>query len=283
MGNAGVARDYYGILGVGRDAGPDEIKRAYRRLARELHPDVNPDAAAQERFAEVSAAYEVLSDPEKRRIVDLGGDPLGNGGGAGAAGADPFSAFGLGDIMDAFFGGGAARRPHPGPAQPGAARCGRADPHAAHARGVRDGRHPGPGRRHRRPVRRVHGLRRRARQPADDAATSAVAGARCRACSARSSARWSPAGRARTAAASARSSPSRAGSAAATAGCAPGAPSACGSRPASPTACGCGWPTRARSVRAAARRATCTSRWTRCPTRSSPATARTCTARSSCR
>jgi len=108
MGNAGVARDYYGILGVGQDAGPDDIKRAYRRLARELHPDVNPDAAAQERFAEVSAAYEVLSDPEKRRIVDLGGDPLGNGGGGGPAGADPFSAFGLGDIMDAFFGGGAA-------------------------------------------------------------------------------------------------------------------------------------------------------------------------------
>ena len=107
MGNAGVARDYYGILGVGRDAGPDEIKRAYRRLARELHPDVNPDGAAQERFAEVSAAYEVLSDPEKRRIVDLGGDPLGNGAAAGAGG-DPFSAFGLGDIMDAFFGGGAA-------------------------------------------------------------------------------------------------------------------------------------------------------------------------------
>ena len=106
MGNAGGARDYYGILGVGRDAGPDEIKRAYRKLARELHPDVNPDAAAQERFAEVSAAYEVLSDPEKRRIVDLGGDPLGNGGAAGSAG-DPFSSFGLGDIMDAFFGGGA--------------------------------------------------------------------------------------------------------------------------------------------------------------------------------
>jgi molecular chaperone DnaJ len=108
MGNARVARDYYGILGVGRDAGPDEIKRAYRKLARELHPDVNADAAAQERFAQVSAAYEVLSDPEKRRIVDLGGDPLGNGGGPGAGGADPFSAFGLGDIMDAFFGGGAA-------------------------------------------------------------------------------------------------------------------------------------------------------------------------------
>src|SRR4051812_34853573 len=109
MGNARVARDYYGILGVGRDAGPDEIKRAYRKLARELHPDVNPDAAAQERCAEVSAAYEVLSGPEKRRIVGLGGGPLGNGAAAGAgAGGDPFSAFGLGDIMDAFFGGGAA-------------------------------------------------------------------------------------------------------------------------------------------------------------------------------
>ena len=105
MGNARVARDYYRILGVASDAGPDEIKRAYRRLARELHPDVNPDPAAQERFAEVSAAYEVLSDPEKRRIVDLGGDPLGNGGGGGAGGGDPFSAFGFGDIMDAFFGG----------------------------------------------------------------------------------------------------------------------------------------------------------------------------------
>jgi molecular chaperone DnaJ len=115
MGNARVARDYYGILGVDRDAGSDEIKRAYRRLARELHPDVNPEPAAQERFAEVSAAYEVLSDPEKRRIVDLGGDPLGNGAtaGGGAAG-DPFNAFGFGDIMDAFFGtaaGGRGRGP----------------------------------------------------------------------------------------------------------------------------------------------------------------------------
>jgi molecular chaperone DnaJ len=108
MGNSRVARDYYGILGVDTDAGPDEIKRAYRRLARELHPDVNPDAAAQERFREVSAAYEVLSDPEKRRVFDLGGDPLDNGRGATAG--DPFGGFGFGDIMDAFFGTGTGGR-----------------------------------------------------------------------------------------------------------------------------------------------------------------------------
>ncbi|OLT20372.1 molecular chaperone DnaJ [Pseudonocardia sp. CNS-139] len=115
-----MARDYYGILGVDHDAGPDEIKRAYRRLARELHPDVNPDPAAQERFRDVSAAYEVLSDPEKRRVVDLGGDPLGNGAAAGAGG-DPFSAFGFGDIMDAFFGGQGGRGRGPrSRVQPGA-------------------------------------------------------------------------------------------------------------------------------------------------------------------
>jgi molecular chaperone DnaJ len=106
MGNSRVARDYYGVLGVSTDAGADEIKRAYRRLARELHPDVNPEPAARERFAEVKAAYEVLSDPEKRRIVDLGGDPLDNG--AGRGGGDPFAGFGgINDIMEAFFGGAA--------------------------------------------------------------------------------------------------------------------------------------------------------------------------------
>jgi molecular chaperone DnaJ len=98
-----VARDYYDTLGVRQDATSEEIKRAYRKLARELHPDVNPDEAAQARFREVTAAYEVLSDPQKRKIVDMGGDPLGNGGGGGR---DPFAGFGLGDIMDAFFGGG---------------------------------------------------------------------------------------------------------------------------------------------------------------------------------
>src|SRR3954465_2496112 len=104
-----MSTDYYGVLGVRSDASPDEIKKAYRKLARELHPDVNP--GSEERFKEVTRAYEVLSDPEKRQIVDLGGDPLSPaGGGAGS----PFGGAGfggLGDIMDAFFGGNSARGP----------------------------------------------------------------------------------------------------------------------------------------------------------------------------
>jgi molecular chaperone DnaJ len=103
-----VAADYYATLGVRRDASPDEIKRAYRRLARELHPDVNPDPQTQERFKEITQAYEVLSDSEKRQMYDLGADPFAPSGAAGPGG---FAAgFPFSDIMDAFFGAGAASR-----------------------------------------------------------------------------------------------------------------------------------------------------------------------------
>jgi len=111
-----VARDYYGLLGVSRGASDSEIKRAYRKLARELHPDVNPDEEAQARFKEISVAYEVLSDPEKRRIVDLGGDPLENAAAAG----NGFGGFGgLGDVFEAFFGGGTTSRGPIGRVRPG--------------------------------------------------------------------------------------------------------------------------------------------------------------------
>lgn len=116
-----MARDYYGLLGVSKGASDSEIKRAYRKLARELHPDVNPDEAAQAQFREIGVAYEVLSDPEKRRIVDLGGDPMesagaGNGFGGGFGGAG-FG--GLGDVFEAFFGGGGGGRGPVGRVRPG--------------------------------------------------------------------------------------------------------------------------------------------------------------------
>jgi molecular chaperone DnaJ len=106
-----VAADYYGALGVRRDATADEIKKAYRRLARELHPDVNPDPQTQDRFKEITQAYEVLSDPKKREMYDLGGDPYASGAGAGAGGFG--AGFPFGDIFDAFLGGQASRGPRP--------------------------------------------------------------------------------------------------------------------------------------------------------------------------
>ncbi|WP_345629607.1 molecular chaperone DnaJ [Rugosimonospora acidiphila] len=106
-----MAKDYYGILGVAKDATADEIKRAYRKLARQYHPDVNPDPEAHERFKEINAAYEVLSDDRKRQIVDVGGDPLAPGGGGGPGGPGAGGAFvGFQDIMDAFFGGATGSR-----------------------------------------------------------------------------------------------------------------------------------------------------------------------------
>jgi molecular chaperone DnaJ len=106
-----VAADYYAILGVSRDASQEEIKKAFRRLARELHPDVNPDPKTQERFKEINTAYEVLSDPQKKQMYDLGGDPMGPGASAGA-GAGFGAGFGtFSDIMDAFFGTASQRGP----------------------------------------------------------------------------------------------------------------------------------------------------------------------------
>ncbi|TQO21106.1 molecular chaperone DnaJ [Rhodoglobus vestalii] len=90
--------DHYEALGVAREATPEEIKKAYRKLARELHPDVNPSADASERFKSVTHAYDVLSDPQQRQQYDMGG--RGSGGGFGGAN------FGFGDIFETFFGGG---------------------------------------------------------------------------------------------------------------------------------------------------------------------------------
>lgn len=92
--------DLYEILGVPRDASQDEIKRAYRRRARELHPDAGGDEDA---FKDITRAYEVLSDPDRRAVYDRYGE---EGLRAGAGGTDPFGFGGLSDIVDAFFGGG---------------------------------------------------------------------------------------------------------------------------------------------------------------------------------
>ncbi|MCG2801658.1 MAG: molecular chaperone DnaJ [Cellulomonas sp.] len=101
--------DYYAVLGVAKDATPEQVKKAYRKLARELHPDVaGNDPTAEDKFKDVSRAYDVLGNAEKRRMYDLGGDPASPGGGAGGS-------FGFQDIFETFFGAatGGQRGPVP--------------------------------------------------------------------------------------------------------------------------------------------------------------------------
>ena len=104
-------RDLYEVLGVGRDASDAEIKRAFRRLAQQWHPDVNQEPDADRRFKEINQAYQVLSDPQRRQAYDMFGT-VGDGGDPGFE-AGGFGNFG--DIFDAFFGGtqAGARRGHP--------------------------------------------------------------------------------------------------------------------------------------------------------------------------
>ena len=103
--------DHYEVLGVARGATPDEIKKAYRRLAREHHPDANPDdPEAEERFKEITHAYEVLSDPQKRQNYDTFGDARG-----GPAGFGDFG--GISDLFASFFGGGMGGSTRRGPAR----------------------------------------------------------------------------------------------------------------------------------------------------------------------
>ena len=98
-----MKRDYYEILGVPRDASEDAIKKAFRARARELHPDVNPDATAEAQFKEAAEAYEALSNPETRAIYDRHGHDGLRGRGGGATDFADFGSFQ--DLFDAFFGG----------------------------------------------------------------------------------------------------------------------------------------------------------------------------------
>ena len=111
-------RDVYEILGISKNATPDEIKKAYRSLAKKYHPDINHEPGAEEKFKEVQEAYDILSDEKKKQMYDqfgyAGVDPQaagGFGGGQGFGGFGGFSGFGadgvdLGDIFSSFFGGG---------------------------------------------------------------------------------------------------------------------------------------------------------------------------------
>src|SRR5438128_11469881 len=106
---AATKRDYYDVLGVNKSASQDEIKKAFRGKARQLHPDVNKEPDAEAQFKEVSEAYEVLIDVDKRSAYDRFGHAAvsGNGG----MGYDPFGGFSVSDIFETFFSAAGAGRP----------------------------------------------------------------------------------------------------------------------------------------------------------------------------
>ncbi len=114
-------RDYYEVLGIGRTATDDEIKKAYRQLAKKYHPDMNPgDKTAEAKFKEASEAYAVLSDADKRRQYDQFGHAAFDQGAGGGAGGFDFSGMDMGDIFGDIFGdlfGGGRRRQNNGPMQ----------------------------------------------------------------------------------------------------------------------------------------------------------------------
>src|SRR5690554_874417 len=104
-------RDYYDVLGINKGASEQEIKRAYRTLAKKYHPDVSKEANAEEKFKEVQAAYDVLSDPQKKSQYDQFGHASEQFGGGGAGGFEGFGGFGdFSDIFSSFFGGGGQRQ-----------------------------------------------------------------------------------------------------------------------------------------------------------------------------
>ena len=272
-----LVADYYALLKIRRDATQEEVKRAYRRLARELHPDVNPDPETQERFKEITQAYEVLSDTEKRRMYDMGVDPFATAGtGAGAGPFGPgFSP--LSDLIDQFFGGagGAATRGPRSRAQRGRNATIRIELDLSECsfgttreltvdtavvcptcsgEGTAPGTHP--------QTCDICGGRGEVSQVTRSFIGQVMMSRPCPGCGGYGTVLVRPCR-----------------SATAMAGSGPGERSRCGSRPASRTVRTSSWPARARSARAAGRPATCSWRSCSARTRSSSGRVMTCTAR----